>query len=81
MRLFITVSGKLFTTPKDYMTQESMVFWDVNILAPHISLVRSVFGEENRRVLIGDGYTSNFSEKIDECLEKIVYISKYIHPS
>ena len=73
--------GELFTTPKGYMTQESMAFWVDNILAPHVSLIRSILGEESRCVLIGDGCTAHFSEKVDECLAKIGNIKVIPLPS
>ena len=63
--------GELFTTPKGYMTQDSILFWVENILAPHVAMVRAVFGAESRCVLIGDGCKAHFSEKVDECFKKI----------
>ena len=34
--------AELFPTPKGYIVQESMIFWVDDILALHVSLVRSV---------------------------------------
>ncbi|KAK8900254.1 hypothetical protein M9Y10_002577 [Tritrichomonas musculus] len=48
-----------------------MIFWVENILAPHVAIVRAVFGAESRCVLIGDGCKAHFSEKVDECFNKI----------
>ena len=63
--------SELYQTKKGYMTKDSMVYWVKHILAPYVDIVRSIFGQENKCVVIADGCTSHFHEDVLNALEEI----------
>lgn len=73
-----------FSTPKGYMTIESTIFWVENNLAPYVKCVRDMLGENLRCVVIADGLSSHFHERIQpslECIGNIEMIPLPAHSS
>ena len=63
--------GRYFPTPKGYMNIESMLYWVENVLHPYANIVGSIYGEDLRCVLIGDGLKAHFHEDIEKSFEEI----------
>ena len=53
------------------MNIESMLYWVENVLHPYVDIVRSIYGEDLRCVLIGDGLKAHFHEDIEKSFEEI----------
>ena len=60
-----------FSTPKGYMTVDSTIFWLENNLAPYVKCVRDMLGENLHCVVIADGLSSHFHERVHPYLDQI----------
>lgn len=58
-------------TLKGYQTSNSMVYWIKNVLAPYVSLIRSVSSGNKTCFLIIDGCTAHFNDEVNSEIEKI----------
>ena len=63
--------GSHFYTPKGYMNIDAMVFWVQNHLAPYVRHIRSIIGENSPCVIIADGCTSHFHQRVMDALNQI----------
>ncbi|OHT02774.1 hypothetical protein TRFO_30039 [Tritrichomonas foetus] len=70
-KTFIERWANYFPTSKGYMTTESMLYYVSYHLAPYIQQIRSIFGKDQRCVIIADGCSSHFNPKVVTELEKI----------
>ena len=63
--------GSYFQTRKGYMTQQSMVYWVRNILAPYVRMIRENTDGPKHCVIICDGCSSHFGEDVQKEFEEI----------
>ena len=63
--------GSYVSTKKGYMTEQSMLFWINNILAPYVNYIRSTTNGPKHCVVICDGCSSHYSIEIQKALDLI----------
>ena len=63
--------GSYAYTSKGYMTQEVLIQWIENNLAPYVYSIRQCIHGANKCVVIADGCTSHYGNEIKDALEKI----------
>ena len=50
------------------MTNESMMFWIKNILAPYVEAIRKLIGQDKKCYIIADGCTAHNSSEVEKAL-------------